>query len=111
MEPLTEGEAAKFVYATEADVLNVTLFGMTAKQWRDARPEAKGNIRDEATLHQLIVLANLESMNAELIQKGLLRPSRAAYLRGMTARQLEALKDNATIRRIEGGGSASLPEA
>lgn len=55
-----------YTYANEADVLNVALFGMTAKQWRESHEGATGNIRDEASLHQLLVLANLESMNAEL---------------------------------------------
>lgn len=58
-----------FVYASEADVLNAALFGMTAKEWRETNPDEDGNIRDHATLNQLVVLANLESMNAELIKK------------------------------------------
>lgn len=111
VEPFAEGEAARFVYATEADVLNVALFGKTAKQWRDEHPDSRGNIRDEATLRQLIVLANLESMNAELIKNGLSRPERAAYLRTMAVQQLEALRGNATIRRIEGGEPPLLASA
>jgi len=59
------------VYATEADVLNVALFGFTAKQWRTANPELDGNIRDFATIEQLLVLANIEGMNAEFIHMGL----------------------------------------
>ena len=60
-----------FVYANEADLLNVALFGMTAKQWREANPKTAGNIRDEATLEQLVVLSNLESINSVLINQGL----------------------------------------
>ena len=59
-----------FVYANEADLLNVALFGITAKRWRDANPLAEGNIRDEATIEQLVVLSNLESINAVLIHQG-----------------------------------------
>ncbi|MCS4163869.1 MULTISPECIES: hypothetical protein [Sphingobacterium] len=56
-----------FVYANEADLLNVALFGMTAKEWRDANPDKKGNIRDYAVIEQLVVLSNMESINALLI--------------------------------------------
>jgi KilA-N domain len=62
------------VYANEADLLNVALFGSTAKQWRDANPKADGNIRDTATIEQLVVLSNLESINAVLIYQGLQQP-------------------------------------
>ena len=92
--------AAGFVYATEADVLNVALFGQTAKQWRDANPDAKGNMRDHASLHQLVVLANLESMNAELLKLGKDRAERAAILNRMAREQMTALLDNATLNRL-----------
>lgn len=94
------GRAASFVYATEADVLNVALFGKTAKQWRDENPKAKGNMRDGATLHQLIVLANLESMNAELLKMGMERPERAEFLNRMAREQMTALLDNETLNRL-----------
>jgi len=61
-------EQANFIYSSEADMLNVALFGETAKQWRDANPNTDGNIRDQATIEQLLVLANIESMNAEFIR-------------------------------------------
>jgi hypothetical protein len=64
-----------FVYANEADLLNVALFGITAKQWRDENPKANGNIRDEATIEQLVVLSNLESINAVLIHQGKHNPN------------------------------------
>lgn len=70
LEPLAKGQAKRFIYANEADVVNVALFGTTARQWREQHPKQPGNIRDTATLHQLIVLANLESMNAQLIKDG-----------------------------------------
>ncbi len=83
--------AQSFIYANEADVLNVALFGKTARMWRDDNPDHEGNIRDEASLQQLIVLVNLESMNAELIKLGLSRPERAIRLNKMAIEQLGVL--------------------
>ena len=108
LEPVTRGKARQFVYANEADVLNVALFGMTAKQWRDAHPDEDGNIRDHASLHELLVLANLESMNAQLIKQGITRQDRAAYLREMAVGQLATLEGSSVIARIE-AEAASLP--
>lgn len=102
LAPVTIGEAKKYVYANEADVLNVALFRKTAKQWRDENPNIEGNIRDQATLHQLVVLANLESMNAQLIKEGVPRDERVVYLSNMAASQLSALKDNPTIAKLYG---------
>ena len=101
--PNIKGKGGKFVYATEADVLNVALFGKTAKQWRDENPGKQGNLRDGATLHQLIVLANLESMNAQLIKEGRSRQERAEYLNAMAREQLSALADNPTVKALEDG--------
>lgn len=98
-----------YIYANEADVLNAALFGMTAKEWRSANPDKDGNIRDNATLNQLIVLANLESMNAELIKKGLSRSERALILNVMAMEQLERLEDNPTIKKISDSIN-TLPE-
>ena len=103
LAPNIKGKGGKFVYATEADVLNVALFGRTAKQWRDENPNKPGNLRDGATLHQLIVLANLESMNAQLIKEGRSRQERAEYLNAMAREQLSALADNPTMKALEGG--------
>lgn len=103
LAPNIKGKGGKFVYATEADVLNVALFGRTAKQWRDENPNKPGNLRDGATLHQLIVLANLESMNAQLIKDGRSRQERAEYLNAMAREQLSALADNPTMKALEGG--------
>lgn len=96
-------KAKSFIYATEADVLNVALFGMTARMWREANPEAEGNIRDEASLRQLIVLVNLESMNAELIKLGMDRADRAVRLNAMAIDQMRKLsEDDINNRLLEG---------
>lgn len=94
--------AASFIYATEADVINVAVFGQTAKMWREANPEANGNLRDQATLRQLIVLVNLESMNAELIKLGLDRPERAVRLNKMAIDQLNKLSEDNINQRLLG---------
>ena len=94
-------KARSFIYADEADVLNVALFGMTAKMWREQNPESKGNIRDHASLHQLIVLVNLESMNAELIKSGLSQAERAAQLNQMAINQLQVLNEHRSIKLLE----------
>lgn len=86
--------AQTFIYANEADVLNVALFGKTARMWREENPEAKSNIRDVASLRQLIVLVNLESMNAELIKLGLSRADRALRLNKMAIEQLRVLEES-----------------
>lgn len=90
------------VYANEADLLNVALFGMTAKQWKDANPGTKGNLRDSATLQQLIVLSNLESMNAELIKVGHSQQDRLVTLNKMAIGQMKALVGNKIVKRLEG---------
>ena len=108
LEPITAGQAKVYVYANEADVLNVALFRKTAKQWRDENPGASGNIRDQATLHQLVVLANLESMNAQLVKEGVPRDERVAYLSEMAAEQLKALKENPTLAKLNGSNPRLL---
>ena len=87
---LTPAQIA-FTYADEADLLNVVLFGMTAKQWRDANPDKRGNMRDYATINQLLVLANLESYNAILIQQGRAQKERMELLRALVVQQLQTL--------------------
>ncbi len=91
-------------YASEADVLNVALFGTTAKQWREENPDKKGNIRDYATLNQLLVLANMESYNAILIEQGKLQPERLQLLNKLAIRQLEAIQEinMDVIKKLEG---------
>lgn len=81
-----------YTYANEADMLNVVLFGKTAKQWKDENPTEKGNMRDAATLNQLLVLANLESYNAVLINQGKNQKERMELLRQLAVQQLQTLK-------------------
>jgi KilA-N domain len=92
---------ASLVYASEADVLNVALFGLTAKQWRDSHPEAEGNIRDHAPLEQLVVLTNLESLNAVLIRQGLPQTERLHKLNEIAISQMRTLLSNTTIQRLK----------
>ena len=90
-----------FVYANEADLLNVALFGITAKQWREVNPTAKGNIRDEATIEQLVVLSNVESINAVLIQQGLEQPERLKQLNQIAIHQMKSLLQNRKVNRLK----------
>jgi hypothetical protein len=96
---VTPSQAA-LTYANEADILNVALFGRTAKQWREESPDRNGNIRDHATLEQLLVLANLESMNAELIHMGLPQAERLQRLNEIAIRQMRVLASAASIKQI-----------
>ena len=91
----------RFVYADEADVLNVALFGQTAHSWREAHPDEKGNIRDNATIQQLIVLSNLESMNAELIRENLTQSERLVRLNRIAISQMKSLLENQNVQRLE----------
>jgi hypothetical protein len=95
-------EQASHTYASEADVLNVALFGQTARQWRDANPGAKGNIRDQANGAQLVCLSNLESLNAELIKQGTAQPVRLRKLNAVAIEQMKLLADQADIKRLRG---------
>ena len=90
-----------FVYANEADLLNVALFGITAKQWRDENPKADGNIRDMATLEQLVVLSNLESINAVLIHQGLNQTVRLIQLNKVAITQMKSLIGNKSIKKLK----------
>jgi hypothetical protein len=93
-------EQAAITYATEADVLNVALFGQTAKQWRDANPALDGNMRDQATIEQLLVLANIEGMNDELIHMGLSQGDRLRRLNEIAIRQMRTLAARPVARRL-----------
>ncbi len=86
---LTQAQKS-FTYANEADMLNVALFGMTAKEWRETNPDKSGNIRDYATLNQLLVLANMESYNAILIHQSIPQQERLVLIRDLVVKQLEA---------------------
>ncbi|MCL2108527.1 MAG: KilA-N domain-containing protein [Oscillospiraceae bacterium] len=95
-----------FVYANEADVLNVALFGMTAKQWRDKNPDSKGNIRDYANVSQLVCLSNLESLNAVLINDGVPQAERLTKLNAVAIGQMKILTDDTRILKLEKSESA-----
>lgn len=98
-------EQISYTYASEADLLNVALFGKTAKQWRNENPEKKGNIRDEANLNQLLVLANMESYNAILIEQGKLQSERLVLLRELAIKQMQTLSalNETALARLPGG--------
>ncbi len=81
-------------------MLNMALFGLTAKQWREQNPDMPGNMRDHANVYQLIVLVNMESMNAELIKQGLSQKDRLAYLNGMAIEQMTSLVNSAAAKRL-----------
>jgi len=85
---------ASIIYAEEADVLNVAMFGMTAKQWREANPELKGNIRDYATINELICLSNMENINAVLINEGVPQGERLVKLNQIAIQQMRVLNGN-----------------
>ena len=94
-------EQIHFVYANEADMLNMALFGLTAKQWRDINPKAVGNIRDEATIEQLVVLSNMESINAVLIHQGLPQPQRLQQLNTIAITQMKSLTANTQLKKLK----------
>ena len=97
---ITKAQTA-LVYASEADLLNVALFGRTAKQWRDANPGAEGNIRDYAPLEQLVVLTNLESLNSVLIRQGLPQPERLLKLNEIAITQMRTLLSDDHVKRLK----------
>ena len=103
-EKLTPKELTKqqinFVYASEADMLNVAMFGSTAKQWRNKNSNSEGNIRDTATIEQLVVLSNLESINAILIHQNLLQSERLKQLNGIAITQMKSLLNNKNINKL-----------
>lgn len=90
-----------FVYATEADLLNVALFNKTAGQWRNENPDKEGNIRDYATMEQLVVLSNMESMNAELIKAGIGPADRLVKLNQMAISQMRVLIENTQLKKLK----------
>ena len=87
-------QQASIIYANEADVLNVAMFGMTAKQWWEANADKKGNIRDYATINELICLSNMENINAVFIDQGLPQGERLIKLNQITIQQMKVLEDN-----------------
>lgn len=101
--PQLSSKEAGFVYANEADVLNKALFGVTAADWKRANPSAKGNLRDSATMEQLVVLSSLESQNALLIQQGLSQAQRLQLLNSLARAQLQSLLSNPSLSPLRGG--------
>ena len=96
-------EQQQIIYASEADVLNVAMFGKTALQWRKENPGKEGNIRDYSSIEQLLVLANMESMNAEFIRMELPQPDRLKKLNAIAIQQLKSLTTNPTIKKLGDG--------
>jgi hypothetical protein len=91
------------IYASEADVLNIALFGMTAKEWRDGNPEKKGNIRDYANISQLVCLSNLENLNAHFINEGMVQKDRLVKLNAIAIQQMKLLVEDHRVGKLEGG--------
>ena len=94
-------QQTNFVYASEADILNMALFGKTAKQWKDDNPNKKGNIRDFANVAQLVCLANLETLNAHLIQQELQQDERLRLLNSTAIKQMQLLTDDSGVKKLE----------
>jgi len=98
---LINAEQSKFVYANEADILNMALFGQTAKQWQEQNPKKKGNIRDYTDIRQLVCLANLESLNAEFIRQKLTQGERLRRLNQIAIIQMQSLLGSAALKHLE----------
>jgi len=99
--PKLNNYAQRLIYATEADILNIALFGMTAQEWKNKNSEKEGNMRDYATVEQLVVLANMESMNAELIKLDVSKEDRLKQLNNMAVTQMKSLLNNTTVKKLE----------
>ena len=98
---IISAKESALVYATEADLLNKALFGKTAQQWRAENPKADGNIRDQATLEQLVVLSNMESINAVLIHQGIAQSERLLQLNKIAISQMKSLVHNKQIKNLK----------
>ena len=94
-------QVANIIYANEADVLNVAMFGMTAKQWRETNPDLKGNIRDYATINELICLSNMENLNAVFIKDGLSQRERLIKLNNIAIHQMKILQDKSEQKLLK----------
>lgn len=97
---LTESQKS-YAYASEVDILNVALFGMTAKEWKDKNPNVSGNMRDYANILQLVILSNLENVNAELINQGMEQSKRLERLNEIAKKQFQTLQNSKSIEKIE----------
>ena len=91
---------ANIIYANEADVLNVAMFGVTAKQWRDAHPDLKGNIRDYASINELICLSNMENLNAVFTEQGMTQRERLVKLNQIAINQMRVLENGENNRNL-----------
>jgi len=100
--PELSKQQTTLVYASEADVLNMALFGQTAKAWRDNNPDKKGNIRDYANVSQLVCLANLENLNALFINEGIPQPERLQKLNRIAIQQMKLLTDDVRVMKLDG---------
>lgn len=98
--PKLNSQQAGLVYASEADLLNKALFGITAKEWREANPDKEGNIRDHSTMEQLLILANMESINAEYIKMGLPPEERIVKLNTMARQQMQSLLKHQSTKKL-----------
>ena len=94
-------EKINFIYANEADILNMALFGMTAKEWRDENPNLKGNIRDYADISQLVCLSNLENLNAVFINEGMKQSDRLEKLNSIAIEQMKILSEAETVKKLK----------
>ena len=99
--PILTEEQKKYIYANEADVINVALFGMTAKEWKEKNPNLIGNMRDYTDIVHLVVLSNLENINADMISDEISQDKRMEKLNTIARKQLELLKNNKNIKTIE----------
>ena len=94
-------EKINFIYANEADILNMALFGMTAKEWREENPNLKGNIRDYADISQLVCLSNLENLNAVFINEGMKQSDRLGKLNSIAIEQMKILSEAETVKKLK----------
>lgn len=99
--PILTEKQKLYVYANEADILNVALFGMTAKEWKDKNPTLDGNMRDYANILQLVILSNLENLNSEMIAQGIEQKTRLERLNEIAKKQYNILQDSKGIKKLE----------
>lgn len=109
MPPHLSAKDKALVYATEGDVLNLAVFGMTARQWRDSHPDEDGNMRDHASITQNLILSNLESINAVMIHDGVPRQERLLKLNEIARQQMRALSEQPTVKKLERGLDSERP--
>lgn len=99
--PTLTDKQKQFIYANEADILNMALFGLTAKEWKDKNPTLEGNMRDYANILQLVILVNLENLNAQMIKDGLKQKDRLEKLNNIAKEQYAILYNSNNIKKIE----------